>query len=82
MKRMALHVVAVLGVSLAMAATFVRVPALWRLMPNWVTEALFKTSDFTSQEQVANMEFLLAWVLSLVVLGGGYAVVSGLRHRH
>ncbi|UUZ65160.1 hypothetical protein LP417_11250 [Polaromonas sp. P1-6] len=63
---------ALLGVlvgSFVMAAVFMRVPALWPLMPTWLGEWFAALLSVQSQEMAGNVEFLAAWAMWLIVFG-------------
>lgn len=68
----------VVVVSLVMAVAFMRIPALWPLMPAWLIQGFMALFDVRSQEQAANVEFLSAWVLcfGFVVLVCAVAVFA------
>lgn len=64
-----LMVLAVMSIPMALA--FMRTPALWPLMPDWLGQGLAKAFNIGSQEQAADVEFLSAWVLCFGLSAAG-----------
>lgn len=67
--------------SCAMAAVFMRVPALWFLMPRYLGDGLMAIFEVESQEHVNDIEFFSAWLLSFAALLAIVVVVSVMRRR-
>ena len=69
-------------VSGVIAAVAVRTPAAWPLLPRALMELALKLVGATSQEQVANAEFIGAWLFAfLVTLVSGYLFWGLLQRR-
>jgi hypothetical protein len=73
--------VLLVAVSLAMAAVFIRMPALWPLMPAWLSHGLASAFNVGSQEQAADVEFISAWVLCFGVLAAICVVAMATRRN-
>lgn len=67
--------------SCVMVAVFMRVPALWFLMPRWLGEGLMSVFAVESQEHVNDIEFLSAWLLCFVTLLAIVIVISVMRRK-
>lgn len=60
--------VVVVLLSLGMASFSMRALAFWSVLPTWLVMGVVDLLGIESQEGVASIEFLLAWVLCLFLL--------------
>lgn len=52
----------------AVAAIFMRVPALWIFMPTWLSTWVIELFNIESQEIASSTEFLVIWLLCFGLL--------------